>query len=553
MPRPTWLVLQARTGSSRLPGKALLPVAGLPAAVLAARRAARGGLPLVVATSKTASDDLLACTLAAAGIAVHRGPLDDVLGRFAGALAHAADTDRAVRLTGDNLLPDDSFLRALLDAFDAAGGDYLGTHSPLDGLAYGLSAEVFTVAALRAAAAQATLPADREHVTPWIRRASGAPVFRWPAAPAAWARLRCTMDSFADYQALVAAFDGVDDAVAAPWPGLLDRLAAATPLGNAARVPYRLGDDGRLHSSLTLGSAQLGLDYGIANQTGRPADAQVDQLLALAADAGITAVDTARAYGDAEQRLGRWMAPRHEDRLRIITKLDPLADQPPDAHPAHVRAAVDASVLASMRALRRDSLDTLLLHRAAHRTAWQGLVWQRLQHWQREGGIGRLGVSVASPAEAIEALGDPSVVHLQCPVHVLDQRWRNPAWLQAIAARPDVVVHGRSALLQGVLTLPAARWPVAPGVDAPALVAHLDRAASDLGRRDRIDLALAYVRGLPWLHSVVVGVDAPQQLADQLRLAATPALDDAARARAVAGLPDLPLDLLDPSRWKRPT
>lgn len=547
------VVIQARTSSGRLPCKALLPVAGMPAVVLAARRAARGGLSLVIATSDAASDDLLARTVAAAGIAVHRGPLDDVLGRFAGALTSCADDDRVVRLTADNLLPDDDFLQALLAAFDAAGGDYLGTHSPLDGLAYGLSAEVFTVAALRAAAAQATLQADREHVTPWIRRASGAPVFRWPEAPAAWARLRCTLDNFADYQMLVAAFDGVDDPVAAPWPMLLERLAAATPGRHMARLPYRVGIDGRLHSSLTLGSAQLGLDYGIANQTGRPDDAQVEQLLGMAADAGITAIDTARAYGDAEQRLGRWVAPRHEDRLRIITKLDPLADLPSDAHPGHVRAVVDASVLASMRALRRNSLDTLLLHRAVHRTAWQGQVWQRLQDWQREGGIGRLGVSVASPAEALEALGDPSILHLQCPVHLLDQRWRDPTWLQAIGARPDVVVHGRSALLQGLLTLPASRWPTVLGVDTWALVAYLDEMAADLGRRDRIDLALAYVRGLPWLHSVVVGVDSPQQLADQLCLAATPALDDAARFWAIAGLPDLPLDLLDPSRWKRPT
>lgn len=271
----------------------------------------------------------------------------------------------------------------------------------------------------------------------------------------------------------------------------------------------------------------------------------------MALDAGITSVDTARAYGDAEQRLGRWLAPRHEDRLRIITKLDPLDDLPSDAHPAHVRAVVDASVLASMCDLRRDTLDTLLLHRAIHRTAWQGQVWQRLKYWHRKGSIGHLGVSVASPAEAIEALGDPSVTHLQCPVNLLDQRWRDPIWFQAIAARPDVLIHGRSVLLQGLVTLPASRWPIVPGVDVRAMVAYLDQMAADLGRRDRVDLALAYVRGLTWLHSIVIGLDSPQQLAEQLLLAATPALNETERTRVVVGLPDLPLDLLDPSRWRR--
>ncbi len=81
-------ILQARMSSSRLPGKVLLPLAGAPMIVRQIERVRRARRidRLVVATSDDPSDDELARTLAAAGVAVHRGPLDDVLARFIGAL-----------------------------------------------------------------------------------------------------------------------------------------------------------------------------------------------------------------------------------------------------------------------------------------------------------------------------------------------------------------------------------------------------------------------------------------------------------------------------------
>ena len=74
------IVLQARTSSTRLPGKVLLPVCGLPLVVLAARRVARDGIETVVATSDDPSDDRLAETLGQYGIRHVRGALDRATG-----------------------------------------------------------------------------------------------------------------------------------------------------------------------------------------------------------------------------------------------------------------------------------------------------------------------------------------------------------------------------------------------------------------------------------------------------------------------------------------
>jgi spore coat polysaccharide biosynthesis protein SpsF len=162
-----------------------------------------------------------------------------------------------VRLTADNVVPDGSFIQRLISTFKNASSPYLGTGSPVDGLPYGLSAEAFTVAALREADSQATSEHDREHVTPWLARRYGREMFgRRQLGLNDLAHLRCTLDSLDDYLRLCALFDGVDEPVRVPWEDLVGRLArlADAPHG---RVPYKLVR-GVAHGTLALGTAQLG-------------------------------------------------------------------------------------------------------------------------------------------------------------------------------------------------------------------------------------------------------------------------------------------------------
>ena len=155
--------------SSRLTGKVLLPVAGFPLVVLCALRIMRDGLDLVLATSEAESDDVLVDEAARFEIKTFRGSLNDVLGRFIGAIEDLQNNDIIVRITADNPVVDAEFVRSLVNLLDEQKFDYLGTSSPLDALPYGLSAEIMTVGALRQANLNAVSDFEREHVTPWIR------------------------------------------------------------------------------------------------------------------------------------------------------------------------------------------------------------------------------------------------------------------------------------------------------------------------------------------------------------------------------------------------
>ncbi|ASU40582.1 hypothetical protein hmeg3_21300 [Herbaspirillum sp. meg3] len=546
----TRIVIQARTSSARLPAKALLPIASLPAAVLCALRAGNRGGEVVVATSDDCSDDALAETLLRHGVQVVRGALHDVLARFIDAVEDLADDDVVVRLTADNLFPDGAFVEALLRRFAASEADYLGTHSPVDGLPYGLSAEIFTAGILRKAARMASNAAQREHVTPWIREYAVCEDVDYASLGLShrYDYLRCTMDTLNDYQRLFSLFAVREEtAVEVSWGELVQALndSAEAP---RFRIPYQIREDGRTVGSLTLGTVQLGLPYGIANTLGMPDDREVKEIFRVALAHGVSDIDTARAYGIAEHRIGLLGGADLQSRARIVTKLDPLAWLPADASRELVRAAVEASVFRSCRDLRVATLDVFALHRWQHRSSWNGAIWERLLELKQEGVIKLLGASLSTQEEALEALADPAIKYIQLPCNLLDWRWETSPFLALRAQRPDVSIHVRSAFLQGLLVSDAAIWPDGI-VDASSIVKKLDSLVQELGRVSKPDLCLAYLAGLTWIDSIVVGIDSVAQLQDNLALACRAPLtaDERDHVRKMIGM--VPERLLNPASW----
>jgi aryl-alcohol dehydrogenase-like predicted oxidoreductase len=303
-------------------------------------------------------------------------------------------------------------------------------------------------------------------------------------------------------------------------------------------------------AELVLGSVQLGLAYGAANRTGKPSRKTALRLVRRAADRGITKFDTARAYGDSEERLGEALAARKA--VRTITKLSPLGELAPDAAREDVYAAVDASIENSLTALRRDRIDCLLLHRAEHMSAFGGAVWERLIEKLEDGTVLALGVSVQSPREAFDALSRSGVSHIQLPFNLLDWRWREAGVIDDILERPHVTIHARSIFLQGILASDdAAVWPAVEGVDAPSLLSELSILADEFGRESVADLCLAYARGQDWIDGVVVGMETEEQLDDNLRLFVRPPLSAEDCAEIERRIPRAPAQLLNPAQWPR--
>jgi aryl-alcohol dehydrogenase-like predicted oxidoreductase len=326
----------------------------------------------------------------------------------------------------------------------------------------------------------------------------------------------------------------------------LRNTADAVPFG----VPKRLSDKGEI-AELALGTVQLGLSYGVANRTGQPNFETARRIVKTAIRAGISHIDCARAYGDAEERLGRIISPDLKAQVTVVTKLSPLPEVHENMNAKDVQAHVAASVYHSCRNLNVRCLPILLLHRWEHRHSNSERIWVHLKQLQAEGVIGRLGASVQSAAEALAALSDSDISFIQLPFNILDRRLQVAGVPEKIRARRDVTVQARSALLQGLLPSPPKDWPKLAGLDSTDVVGSLEELRSAFGRESIADLCIAYVRAQSWIDCLVVGVETSAQLEENVRLMQRKPLNDMECKRVEMCFRGLPDDLLNPALWPK--
>ncbi|MGX6604393.1 cytidylyltransferase domain-containing protein [Micromonosporaceae bacterium Da 78-11] len=222
-------IIQARMGSTRLPGKVLRRLGGRTVLDRVVRAARDSGVldELVVATTIEPADDAVEAECAAIGVPCHRGPVDDVLTRFLGVLdRHPSDT--VLRFTADCPLLDPALVRLAARVFAAAEVDYLTT-SIARTLPRGLDVEVVRTPVLRAIDGLAT-GHHRTHVTSYVyTHATDFEVIGLTMQPDL-SHLRLTLDTEDDWQLIEAVVDHFGDAPVAirelaDWLGARPELA----------------------------------------------------------------------------------------------------------------------------------------------------------------------------------------------------------------------------------------------------------------------------------------------------------------------------------------
>ncbi len=193
-------------GSTRLPAKVLLPAAGRPLLDYHVARLRQSGLPVLLATTTEPADDVLAAYAATHHLPCHRGSETDVLGRYY-ETAQRFGLDVVVRVTSDCPLVDGPLIGAAVRRYLAEGNPLAyRSNTFIRTLPRGLDFEVFSVQMLAEAHANASLPYEREHVTPYLRTnpaTAGRVVHRneaWSGGD--FSRFRITLDTTEDYQVL---------------------------------------------------------------------------------------------------------------------------------------------------------------------------------------------------------------------------------------------------------------------------------------------------------------------------------------------------------------
>jgi len=276
----------------------------------------------------------------------------------------------------------------------------------------------------------------------------------------------------------------------------------ATPV--LADLPWR---EERV-SRLILGTAQLGLDYGIANTRGRPDPALATAIVETAWECGIRHFDTAQAYGDSETVLGEALRT-----LGIVGEARITSKPAPTMDPADC-PALEASIKRTLERLGADRLWCMMLHRAAWLDYWDRGLGEVLCRFRESGRIQHLGVSVSRSQEARACVDHPDMEILQVPCNAWDRRMEQLDVFET-AAETGRLCCIRSIYLKGLLTLPPAavaeRLPIAHEASLRW------QAVTERHGIPPVEMAVRYALtfGLP----LVVGAESPEQVGDTARLA----------------------------------
>lgn len=468
----TRVVIQTRLNSSRLPGKALLTVAGMPLVELVARRAGRSGHEVVVATSQEPYDERIASHLASVGISVVRGSLDDVLGRFVDATRDLAENDLVVRLTGDNPIGDAALVDELVSALEISGERY--GRVDIDRAPEGIGAEVFRARDLREAARVATDAYDREHVTPWIRRNVSELLFVPQGCPGDPHAYRATVDTLGDYVRVASLFDDVPDPVGVHWLELM-RILAARVDALGARVSSLAVRGGR-QSRLILSARTFSEGIEVA----APAEhtERLRALLAGAVDRGVTHVDVGRADGRSEELLRGCAEPALTKRFSLILRVAPPTLV--EATPVARALALEASAERSFAELGRRGVDVLVFPDVA--SAESG--WARATQYRDDGLIRRLGLVLTSADAVTWALAREDVDYVEVASAILDG-----------ASAVDDVVGALTVLRERGVAVCSVISDAGQVRDVPAWATSVILATWDAGELDRAIRASAAASG----------------------------------------------------------
>jgi aryl-alcohol dehydrogenase-like predicted oxidoreductase len=288
---------------------------------------------------------------------------------------------------------------------------------------------------------------------------------------------------------------------------------------------------------VALGTAQVGMDYGLSNVGGKMQENIVKDILQIAMEDDIKIIDTACSYGDSEETLGRHL-PRGSQ-FQLVTKT-----------PIFLKAHIDNSdaefleklFLNSLLKLNTQSVYGLLIHRCDDLFVPGGhLLMERLVRLKKNGYIKKIGASVYQPSQVEKLINYFDIDLVQVPLNVLDQRFLTEGFLTRIKSN-GIEIHARSAFLQGLLLMNPHELPDGFELIRPTLIEYHELIAN-LGL-SCVDAAIGFIKSVPEIDCVVCGVNSVEHLREIIRAYRSPVVVQGFSKFAVTNEA-----IINPSMW----
>lgn len=258
-------------------------------------------------------------------------------------------------------------------------------------------------------------------------------------------------------------------------------------------------------SRLGLGGVQFGMDYGFSKALEQD---EVNEILRVAHEKDINFLDTARAYGDSETKIGNYLQ-KNPGHFSVCTKLEALTAETAK-YEDKIERSITESIEASQKALGNGYLPIFLLHQTDRFIVENDKFWSVLKRIKELRGF-RFGISVYDPESTIDILakyGD-MIDCVQAPYNVVDRRFES---LAGILRDKKIVFISRSTFLKGALVekkIPAELKGLEP----------VRMRLNELSRESGLSVAqllMCFALNAPLIDCTLIGVGSVEQLRDSL-------------------------------------
>ena len=254
-----------------------------------------------------------------------------------------------------------------------------------------------------------------------------------------------------------------------------------------------------LKKKIVIGTLQFGFDYGVANKTGKLKTKDIKEIKKIAQKNNIKILDTAHAYGDCEQRLGKI----NFNKFDIVTKL-PATKPDKNAYKWVVESVHEA-----LKKLRVERIYAMHVHTTKYLLGKNGKqIYKALDDHKKKGIIRKIGVSIYTIKELNLILKKFKIDLVLLPFNVFDQRTVNTKTLQKLK-KMNIEIHTRSTFLQGLMVLKKNEIPDKFYKWMP-LLNKWDNFSKKL-KKSKFEICLQYALSNPYIDKVIVGIDSVKQ------------------------------------------
>ena len=289
---------------------------------------------------------------------------------------------------------------------------------------------------------------------------------------------------------------------------------------------------------LILGTVQLGLDYGINNDVGKPSVEKSFEILDYAFHNGISILDTANAYGDSEKIIGNYMK-KTGNEFKISTKLSAL-------NGSNISKFITEQINSSLELLSKDFIDLYLIHNFNDIIDNEDLIVE-LKNTNK---VSHVGVSLYEPSELEFLLSNycDDIDFVQIPFNILDSRWIQNDLLKRTKEN-RIKIFARSIFVQGLIFMVDEAKMNNIHNDLKKYIEFI----SNLANEKEIpisSLALDYVRSFEEIDGILVGCETLEQLKENIsQFKSEISVNDVDKENILELTMNIPEKIIDPRKW----